>query len=62
MVAGWRVRAYPDGHKILDVIVDGISMISTQRSEFASVMQKHGVDGLIETLRLQVTRFTAQAS
>ena len=62
LVAGWRVRAYPEGHKVLDVIVDGISIITTQRSEFAAVVQRQGVSGLIETLRLQVTKFSAQAS
>ena len=28
--------------KINDVIIEGISMLVTQRSEFASVIQRHG--------------------
>jgi phospholipid transport system substrate-binding protein len=49
-------------YKILDVIVEGISMLATQRSEFAAVVRSQGVDGLIEVLRVQVTKFVARAS
>lgn len=60
---GWRVRTMEDGkQKILDVVVDGLSMINTQRDEFAAVVQKRGMDGLLETLRLQTTRYAAQKS
>ena len=60
---GWRVRTSEDGkQKILDVVVDGLSMINTQRDEFAAVVQKRGMDGLLETLRLQTTKFAAQKS
>lgn len=50
---GWRVRAEPGGYKVIDVVVEGISMVVTQRQEFASVAQKGGVDGLIAALRDQ---------
>ena len=34
----WRVT-YPDGqYKIFDIVIEGVSMIQTQRSEFSSVM------------------------
>ena len=58
--AGWRVRETKNGHKILDVMVAGVSMVVTQRSEFRSVIRRRGVTGLIETLRLQVSKFSAQ--
>ena len=58
--AGWRVRELKNGHKILDVMVAGVSMVVTQRSEFRSVIRRQGVTGLIETLRLQVSKFSAQ--
>jgi phospholipid transport system substrate-binding protein len=58
--AGWRVRNGKDGHKILDVVVAGVSMVVTQRSEFRSVIRREGIDGLIEVLRLQVTKFSAR--
>lgn len=38
----WRVSNKAGGYKILDVIVSGISMVQTQRSEFMSVMQYGG--------------------
>ena len=62
LVAGWRVRGGAGVYKILDVIVQGVSMLATQRSEFASVVRSQGVDGLIEVLRVQVTKFAARAS
>jgi phospholipid transport system substrate-binding protein len=40
-------------YKITDIIVEGISMMTTQRSEFASVVQRNGgqVRGLIAMMR-----------
>ena len=49
----WRVREYKDSFKIVDVIVAGVSMGQTQRSEFASVIRRNGgtVEGLLNKLR-----------
>ncbi len=48
----WRLRSIGDSFAIVDIIVEGVSMAVTQRSEFASVIQSRGgVDGLIEALR-----------
>ena len=38
----WRVRNGGDGPRIIDVIVEGVSMAITQRSEFSAVMQQGG--------------------
>ncbi len=62
LTCAWRVRRVGDTHQILDVIVEGISMVSAQRAEFASVVKSQGLDGLIQSLRVQVTKFSAQAS
>ena len=44
----WRVR-YKDGrYKVVDVIVEGVSMAVTQRSDFSSVIQRGG--GKVEVL------------
>lgn len=50
---GWRVREMSGSFKIVDVIVEGISMGQTQRSEFASVIRRNGgtVEGLLGKLR-----------
>lgn len=60
--AAWRVRGDANGYKILDVIVQGVSMVATQRSEFASLVRRQGLEGLIDSLRMQVTKFAARSS
>lgn len=48
----WRVRTKDDSMKIVDVIVEDISMSVTQRSDFSSVINSGGgMDGLIKSLR-----------
>jgi phospholipid transport system substrate-binding protein len=49
----WHMTDRNGSYKISDVTVDGISMAVTQRSEFASVIQRSGgqVGGLIAQLR-----------
>jgi len=48
----WRVRASDGGqYKIIDVSVDGVSLALTQRREFASVVNRRGLDGLLSMLR-----------
>ncbi|MDA0653731.1 MAG: ABC transporter substrate-binding protein [Proteobacteria bacterium] len=48
----WRVRG-KDDPKIIDVIVEGVSMVITQRDEFSSIMNQSGgkLDGLLTALR-----------
>jgi phospholipid transport system substrate-binding protein len=50
ILVDYRVRNSGGGFKIFDVIVEGVSMITTQRSEFSSVIGQHGIDYLIENL------------
>lgn len=49
----WRVRKEDNGLRVVDVIVEGVSMSVTQRSDFASVIQGGGghVEALISHLR-----------
>ena len=49
----WRVRRGEGEPKIIDVVVEGVSMLLTQRDEFASVIQRSGgnVEGLLARLR-----------
>ena len=53
VLVNWRVRARSGAYKIVDVMVEGISLGLTQRSEFASVIRKNGgrMEGLLEELR-----------
>ena len=47
----WRVRAYEGALKIIDVNVQGVSMLTSQREEFRAVIRQKGFDGLIEMLK-----------
>jgi phospholipid transport system substrate-binding protein len=49
----WRLVNDDAAYKIVDVIVGGVSLLVTERSEVASVIQRHGgqVDGLLALMR-----------
>jgi phospholipid transport system substrate-binding protein len=49
----WRVESTGSGFKIQDVVVEGVSLRQTQRSDFQAVVQQRGgaFSGLIEALR-----------
>ncbi|MEM6780739.1 MAG: ABC transporter substrate-binding protein [Pseudomonadota bacterium] len=51
----WRVRFKNGRYRIIDVIIEGVSMSLTQRSDFSSVIQRGGgnVDVLIAHLKGQ---------
>lgn len=51
--ADWRVRRYGNALKIIDIKVEGISMLTSQREEFTAVIQRNGFDGLLNLLRQQ---------
>jgi phospholipid transport system substrate-binding protein len=48
----WRVRD-KDEFKIIDVIVENVSMVITQRDQFAAIISQNGgtIDGLLRELR-----------
>ena len=46
----FRVRRGVDGFKIVDVTIDGISLVLTKRSEFNSIVYHHGIEELIDAL------------
>lgn len=51
----WRVRRRNNVLKIVDVSVEGVSMSASQRSEFASIIQRTGsINGLLNTIRERV--------
>lgn len=48
----WHLRATGGRFLIVDIVVEGVSMAVTQRSDFGSIVQSRGgIDGLIEALR-----------
>lgn len=40
----WRIRTTDGTYKVIDIIVEGVSMALTQRSDFAAVIQRGGGD------------------
>lgn len=48
----YKIRKGSDGkYKIFDVIAEGVSLITTQRSEFGSIVSRNGIDYLIDKLK-----------
>ena len=58
----WHLTAQNGSYKINDVVVDGVSMAVTQRSEFTSAIERQGgqVQALLATLHQQTPRALAQ--
>ncbi len=53
----WLVSGSANGYRIIDVVVSGVSMAITHRSEFASIIQSAGgdIEGLLVALREKIT-------
>lgn len=47
----WRVRHGDSAPLIIDLIIEGASLLVSQRSEFAAVIERQDVDGLLAELR-----------
>ncbi len=49
--AVWRIRNKDGRYKVLDIVVEGVSMAITLRHEYGAVVKTDGVDGLIAIMR-----------
>ena len=58
----WRVRKSDEKYKIIDIYVEGVSMAVTQRSEFDSIVRRHGVEGLISMIRERLAKLNTANS
>ena len=56
----WLVRKKDGAIKILDVVIDGKSMTLTQKREFASIIAREDIGGLLQLLRLKISKYSAQ--
>jgi phospholipid transport system substrate-binding protein len=56
----WRLRSVDDKFRIIDVVVEGVSMAVTQRQEFTSVIGSSGLEGLLSALRARTERLPAR--
>ena len=54
----WRLTRPNVNYKIFDIVIEGVSMIRTQRSEFSSVIRRNGgkIAGLLAALRKKTTK------
>lgn len=54
VAVSYRVRKETDHFKLFDVIIEGVSQLSTQRSEFGAVAGREGIDSLLSRLEQKV--------
>jgi phospholipid transport system substrate-binding protein len=48
----WAIRKSRSGLKIVDVVIENLSMAQTQRDDFAAILRQRGsIDGLIKALQ-----------
>ena len=54
----FRVRKKKQGFgiKIIDVLLEGVSLLQTQRADFSTVLRERGLDGLNQVLALKVAK------
>jgi len=56
VIVDYRLRETAKQFQVFDIIVEGVSLISTQRSEFGSVVGRKGLDVLIAKLKNKTER------
>jgi len=52
----WRLRTRDGQSVIIDLIVEGASLLVSQRSEFAAVIERSSLDGLLAELRARAAQ------
>ncbi len=62
LAADWRVRRIKEKFRIIDLKIEGISMVITQRDEFLAKIASSGLDSLIADLTRQAELDTAPAA
>jgi len=50
VVIDYKIHKVNGAFKVYDIIVEGVSLITTQRSEFGAVLDRSGIEGLISQL------------
>jgi len=51
----WRLREADGGPVIIDVIIEGVSLLVSQRSEFAAVIERSDMEGLLAELQARAS-------
>jgi phospholipid transport system substrate-binding protein len=55
VLVDYSMRKTGQGWKIYDIVVEGVSLVLTYRSEFDAVVKQEGIDGLIKRLSAKNT-------
>ncbi len=56
VVLGWRVRALPDGPRIVDLLRDGVSAVQVQRDDIAAALRTRPLDALLADIERRAAR------
>ena len=58
----YRMERAPEGWKVFDVSIEGVSIVTTYRSTFAAEVSKGGIEGLIRSITAQNARLEQRNS
>ncbi len=60
----WRVRETKGVYRVIDIMIEGLSMAQSQRSEFSSLLRSNGgnIDGLMSELEMRLGNARAERS
>ena len=56
IVMEYRMERTPQGWKVFDVSIEGVSIVTTYRSSFATEVSRSGIDGLVRSIAAQNAR------
>ncbi|HEX6014529.1 MAG TPA: ABC transporter substrate-binding protein [Geminicoccaceae bacterium] len=56
ILVDWRVRRGERGYLLIDILAEGVSLVVTQRSEAAEVINRRGIDGLLAEMRARLAK------
>lgn len=57
----WRLRQRPEGWKVMDIVIEGVSMAITYRQDYATIISQTGsFAGLLSQMEKQVADLKAQ--
>lgn len=60
VIVDYLLRSDGGDFKVFDIIVEGVSLINTQRSEFGSVVERKGIEALITKLKAKSDNLQAE--
>lgn len=51
VAVNYAMNATPEGWKVYNVVVEGVSLVTTYRNDFSAQIEQGGIDGLINNLK-----------